>query len=130
VERLLKLSRLKVWATKLRMESVILKDEVLKMMFHVSQSDKIDGGRLFEIVSQRGRHVGLISNAQIGISFKVKHFSEDEWLSEVEALLRQIVHESVVRGEEQHVAKQEDRGRRVLSKAAGENVSADSRQAL
>lgn len=102
VRRLLTVAKLKAYALKLNMESIILKNDTLKMLFHPSQNDKIDGGRLFQIANQYGRRVGLISDKQIGISFKTKGLSEDDWLNSVDQLMTQLDEESILKGEEKH----------------------------
>lgn len=99
VVRLLHLARLKLLAMSLNMDSVVFKDNVLKMMFHPSQNDQLDGGQLFDIVSQYGRHAGLISDTQIGISYRTKGLSEDEWLEKVISLGTQLVQGKVVKNE-------------------------------
>ncbi|GAA0353475.1 transcription-repair coupling factor [Bacillus horti] len=102
VARLFIVARLKGYAMKLGMESLILKNDTLKMMFHASQNDKIDGGRLFHIANQYGRRVGLISDRQIGISFKTKGLPEGEWLTLVEQFVTQLDQENILKGEEKH----------------------------
>lgn len=124
VLRLLQLARIKAYALRLRMESMILANDVLKWMFHPSQNDKIDGGRLFQIVSQFGRHVGLISGAQIGISLKVKGLSEDTWLDQAERLLLQLVEANVVQGKKEKAEPAGD------EHSEGGQLDAPSRQVL
>ena len=65
------------------MESIVLKDDKLKMMFQPTINDKIDGSRLFQLVSQADRRFGLISGTQIGITFRVDGLTENEWLTMV-----------------------------------------------
>jgi len=102
VKRLLAVSRLKVYGKALFFESMVLKNDQLKMMFHSSQNDKIDGGRLFQLVSQMDRRFGLVSGQQIGITFRVKGLAEDAWLQMVEDLLLQLNKGHILKGEKKH----------------------------
>lgn len=72
------------------------------MMFNASQNDKIDGGRLFHLVSQFDRRVGLVSGQQIGITVKVKGLTEGNWLSMVLELLFKLETAHILKGEEKH----------------------------
>ncbi len=101
-KRLLTVSRLKVYGQQLFFESMILKNDQLKMMFHSSQNDKIDGGRLFQLVSQSDRRFGLVSGQQIGITFRVKGLEEDQWLAMVEEVLLQLNTGQILKGEKKH----------------------------
>jgi transcription-repair coupling factor (superfamily II helicase) len=102
VLRLLAVARLKAYALLLQMESIVLKNDTLKMMFRSTQNDKIDGGRLFHIVSQFDRRIGLVSGHQIGITVKVKGLAEDQWLSKVVELLSQLDAAHILKGEKRH----------------------------
>jgi transcription-repair coupling factor (superfamily II helicase) len=102
VKRLLMVSKMKAYARTLRLESMILKNDTLKMMFHPTQNDKIDGGRLFHIVSQLDRRIGLISGQQIGISFRVKGIAENQWLQMVENMFIQLSTGQILKGEQEH----------------------------
>jgi transcription-repair coupling factor (superfamily II helicase) len=102
VWRLLAVAKLKAYALVLRMDSIVLKNDTLKMMFHATQNDKIDGGRLFHIVSQFDRRVGLVSGQQIGITVKVKGLKEGDWLLMVVELLSQLDAAHILKGEEKH----------------------------
>jgi transcription-repair coupling factor (superfamily II helicase) len=102
VWRLLSVAKLKAYATQLKMDSIVLKNDTLKMMFQSAQNDKIDGGRLFHLVSQFDRRVGLVSGQQIGITVKVKGLAEDDWLSMVLELLFKLDTAHILKGEEKH----------------------------
>lgn len=102
VWRLLAVAKLKAYAFRLKMDSIVLKNDTLKMMFNASQNDKIDGGRLFHLVSQFDRRVGLVSGQQIGITVKVKGLTEGNWLSMVLELLFKLETAHILKGEEKH----------------------------
>jgi transcription-repair coupling factor (superfamily II helicase) len=102
VDRLLMVAKLKAYARMAKLESLVLKDQVLKMMFHKTQNDRIDGGRLFQLVSQSDRRFGLVSGQQIGITFKVKGVKEDEWLHMVEQLFIHLEKGQILKGEGKH----------------------------
>ncbi len=104
VHRLLNLARIKSLAKQLKMNTITLKNDVLKLLFHPSQSNKINGSRLFQLVSAYGRKVGLISDLQIGLSIKVKGMEENEWLEMVIELLTQLVEGHIFKEEERHDA--------------------------
>ncbi len=97
---LMLVARLKVYAAKLGIESIMLKNDSIKMMFHTSQNDKIDGGRLFHLVSQLDRRFGLSSGQQIGITCRIKGLEEDTWLSMLEQLFIQLEQGHIKKGEE------------------------------
>jgi transcription-repair coupling factor (superfamily II helicase) len=99
VRRLLNLARIKGLAKQLKMDTIILKNDVLKLLFHQSMSNKINGSRLFQLVSPYGRKVGLISDVQIGISVKVKGMTENEWLQMVIELLKVLVEGQIIKEE-------------------------------
>lgn len=90
VWRLLMVARLKAYAKALEMESIVLKNDKLKMMFQTTINDKIDGSRLFQLVSQADRRFGLISGTQIGITFRVDKLTENQWLTMVCELLDKL----------------------------------------
>lgn len=90
VWRLLMVAKLKAYALELELESIVLKDDQLKMMFHPTINDKIDGSRLFQLVSQADRRFGLISGTQIGITLRVNGLTEDEWLTMLDQLLAKL----------------------------------------
>ncbi|GGK32071.1 transcription-repair-coupling factor [Caldalkalibacillus thermarum] len=100
VGRLIKLSKLKAYAKRYKLDTIVLKDQVLRLLFHPSQNDKIDGGQLFKLASQYGRRVGLVSDVKIGVTVKVNGMSEDEWLDLTLDLFDKMAEANVVKGEE------------------------------
>lgn len=90
VWRLLMVAKLKVYALALQIDSIVLKDDKLKMMFHPSLNDKIDGSRLIHIVNQFDRRLGLISGTLIGITLKVNGLEENQWLAMIDDVLSKL----------------------------------------
>lgn len=102
VWRLLQVAKIKAFGYALGLEHIVLKNDILKMMFRPIQNDKIDGGQLFHLVSRFGRHVGLVSGHQIGITLNVKGMQEDEWLQQAEDILTQLNAGNILKGVEKH----------------------------
>ncbi|WP_202081450.1 transcription-repair coupling factor [Caldalkalibacillus salinus] len=102
VQRLMSVAKVRAYAHHLNLESIIQKQGVVRMLFEQNQNDKLDGGKLFQIVTEFGRKVGLISEHQIGISVRIKGLAETEWLSIIERLLHQLVEGDILKGEEEH----------------------------
>lgn len=91
VENLLTISRLRVYALEHRITEISQKNpDEIKLVFHPSQNNNIDGGALFALASNWSRRVGLSGGQQITITVKVKGLREDEGIQLVEKLLRQF----------------------------------------
>ncbi|MEJ8546159.1 transcription-repair coupling factor [Brevibacillus borstelensis] len=91
VENLLTISRLRVYALEHRITEISQKNpDEIKLVFHPSQNNNIDGGALFALASNWSRRIGLSGGQQITITVKVKGLREDEGIQLVEKLLRQF----------------------------------------
>lgn len=102
IQRLLLISRMKAYALSLKMNSIVLKQEVIKLMFPESLNNQIDGSLLFQIVSKFDRRIGLVSGQQIGVTVKVKGLSETAWLNMVVELMSQLSAANILKGAENH----------------------------
>ncbi|OLS34549.1 transcription-repair coupling factor [Alkalihalophilus pseudofirmus] len=91
VEYLLRLTEIKLRATKERVESIVEAKNQIDILFSPETSKEMDGAMLFEMAHTLGREVTLgTSGEKIKFVIKTKNIDDEKLISKVESILQSI----------------------------------------
>ncbi|MEC2073564.1 transcription-repair coupling factor [Alkalihalophilus marmarensis] len=91
VEYLLRLTEIKLRATKERVESIVEAKNQIDILFSPETSKEMDGAMLFEMAHSLGREVTLgTSGEKIKFVIKTKNIDDEKLISKVESILQSI----------------------------------------
>ncbi|WEG17038.1 transcription-repair coupling factor [Alkalihalophilus pseudofirmus] len=91
VEYLLRLTEIKLRATKERVESIVEAKNQIDILFSPETSEEMDGAMLFEMAHTLGREVTLgTSGEKIKFVIKTKNIDDEKLISKVESILQSI----------------------------------------
>lgn len=89
VEYLLTVAEMKVYARKVKLESIKQSKTDIVLFMSPEGTAEIDGKKVFDICSRHGRNVGLgMDGDRLKISIKVNRMNTDEWLKVSKELMK------------------------------------------